>query len=53
MHDVLNQEEIDFILDVCSEKTEENYKAAKFSSEMVKLGLVLAILLFFIKSVFS
>ena len=29
MHDVLNQEEIDFILDVCSEKTEENYKATQ------------------------
>ena len=53
MNEILNQEEIDFILDVCSENPEEPYRENSYLSTILKHASILLIFLFIIKSVFS
>lgn len=53
MNEILNQEEIDYILDVCSENLDEQYRDKSYFDAILKHGAILFIFLLFIKSVFS
>jgi len=53
MNEILNQEEIDYILVVCSENPGEQYRENSYFNAILKHGFILLIFLLFIKSVFS
>lgn len=53
MNEILNQEEIDYILAVCSENPEKQYRVKYYFNTFLKHAAILLIVLFFIKSVFS
>jgi len=53
MNEILNQEEINYILDVCSENLDEQYRDKSDFNAILKHGAILLLFLLFIKSVFS